>query len=151
MTSPNKPENRFRLPPTGGVGLSGRPGWVGPATWVGGYPPSSRLPCPDRCIYWVTVTKISVCEGCEGCTAGKSGPDWRLVCERPVCPCVYRSRQIGLRATQTFLSLTSAPNRQNFRGASRRTLQKRIKIAKFSRRFAPKCLYEAHLWVSRPN
>ena len=32
-------------------------------------------------IYWVTITKISVCEGCEGCTTRKSGPGWRSVRE----------------------------------------------------------------------
>ena len=35
-------------------------------------------------IYWVTITKISVCEGCEGCTTRKSGPGWRSV--REPCP-----------------------------------------------------------------
>mgnify|MGYP006449363627 CR=1 FL=1 len=39
-------------------------------------------------IYWVTITKISVCEGCEGCTTRKSGPGWRSVREPRVWPCV---------------------------------------------------------------
>ena len=38
---------------------------------------------PQRSIYWVTETKISVCEGNEGCTVRKSGPGSRLVREPP--------------------------------------------------------------------
>ena len=89
-------------------------------------------------IYWVPITKISVCEGCEGCTARKSGPDWRLVCETygdgggvPVVPDLsprytnFSQLNIGLRATQTFLSLTSLRAE-----LPSRTLQKRIKIGK---------------------
>ena len=42
-------------------------------------------------IYWFTITKISVCEGCEGCRTRKSGPVWHVVREPPMWPpgCVY--------------------------------------------------------------
>ena len=50
-----------------------------------GFPGLPSLPrqfFPIDLIYWVTETKISVCEGCEGCTVRKSGPEWHLVCGR---------------------------------------------------------------------
>ena len=59
--------------------------------------------------------------GVEGAQPGNLGRSGVPAVNPPRAPVsVYRSRQIGLRATQTFLSLTSAPNRQNFLGASRR-------------------------------
>ena len=112
---------------------------------------------PHRCIYWVTETKIWVCEGCGGCTAGKSGPAWRLVCGgRPparVCVPVAPDRSPSYtNFSQLNIGSKSPKNSRRFAPKLLlRTLQKRLKIATFSRPFAPKCHYEAHLWVSRPN
>ena len=105
-------------------------------------------------IYWVTilVTKIRVCEGCEGCTARKSGPDWRLVravwvwvwvwvcggVRVPVAPdrspsyTNFSQLNIGLKSQKSFSALRAELHS--------RTLQKRIKIVKNSRRFAPNFL-----------
>ena len=122
---------------------------------------------PIDLIYWVTLTKISVCEGCEGCTVRKSGPGWRLVREPPapgpVCVRVPADRsprytnflslrRIGTRTGAHAVGFNSQLKADWYthRG-TRSRLQNRNKIATISRRFAPKCFYIAYLWVSRIN
>ena len=112
---------------------------------------------PIDVIYWVILTKISVCEGCEGCTVRKSGPDWRLVCGwvcPPVCTGPARSVSEVHKLSEPVGSFSKLHKLSQLHIGSKspkfsrrfapklllRTLQKRIKIAKFSRRFAPKSL-----------
>ena len=91
-----------------------------------------------RFIYWVTVTKIWACEGCEGCTTRKSGPDWRLVCG--VYRCVCRGRPETVSELHKLFRPWPPRRSPSYTNFSRPNIGS--KSPKFSRRFAPKYLAE---------
>ena len=66
-------------------------------------------------IYWVTITKISVCEGCEGCTTRKSGPGWRSVREPPAAVAVCVALRVPRDRSPRYTNLSqvkAAPKSQ---------------------------------------